>query len=489
MRLVEFTTSVQKIRYEVLREVSYLAFNDQLDDGLDEVPYKIISGSKARFRCCIYKEREIVRERVRLACGLLPYGAKGNRKDGQIVYVIEEACEGCPISRFQVTENCQGCMTKRCREACPFGAITIAGKRAYIDQDKCRECGRCKDACPYNAIADLMRPCKRSCPVDAISMDEDKKAVIDEGKCINCGACVRECPFGAMADISYIVDVIEEIKGKGSVYAIFAPSIEGQFAQDINVNMIKGALLELGFDGAFEVALGADAIALHEAEEVLEAIDEGKFKTTSCCPAFVSMVDKHFPKLIPNISNTVSPMVAMARYIKEKDPKGKVVFIGPCMAKKHEMISDWARDYVDYVLTFEEIIAMLDAKKIEFDEERGEREASTYGVGFAQSGGVVNAVNKIVKEKQLENKIIPRSCNGATECKKALAIANAGKLMENLIEGMVCEGGCIGGPGSITETNTAKRNINKKIIGNNIDKITENVKKFNFDSIDLDKKI
>ena len=239
---MEFTTSIQNIKYEILKEVSELTFNHELDQGMNEIPYKIISNNKARFRCCIYKEREIVRERTRLACGLLPYGAKGSRDSGQIVYVIDEACEGCPIARFQVTENCQGCITKRCKETCPFGAIVIAGKRAYIDQDKCKECGRCKEACPYNAIADLMRPCKRSCPVGAISMDDEKKAVIDEKKCINCGACTRECPFGAMGDISYIVDVVEELRDDKNIYAMFAPAIEGQFGAKVSVGMIKSSL-------------------------------------------------------------------------------------------------------------------------------------------------------------------------------------------------------------------------------------------------------
>lgn len=485
--MIEFKTSVQQIRYEVLKEVSKLAFDEELNEGAAEVPYSIISGKKARFRCCIYKEREIVRERVRLAQGLLPRGANGARDNGQVIYVIEEACEGCPISRFQVTENCQGCMTKRCVEACPFGAITVAGKRAHIDQDKCRECGRCKDACPYNAIADLMRPCKRSCPVDAISMDEDKKAVIDESKCINCGACIHECPFGAMADISYIVDVIEAILGRRNVYAIFAPSIEGQFGKDVSVGMIKSALLKLGFDDAFEVALGADMVAKHEADEVVEAVEAGHLITTSCCPAFVSMIESHFPKLIPNISNTVSPMVAMGRYIKHMDPKSKVVFIGPCMAKKGEMLSDAAKDYIDYVLTFEEIVAMLEARNIEFDTEHGEREGSAYGLGFAQSGGVAKAVQKTLSERDIENKIISRSCDGADECKKALTIANAGRLMENLIEGMACKEGCIGGPGAVTQTIKARRTIDKKIRNNPIDGIAENLDRFDFSGIDIDR--
>lgn len=475
-----FETDIQNIKYEILKEISRLAFNDELDQGLNEIPYKIISNKKARFRCCIYKEREIVRERSRLACGLAPYAKKDNHENGQVVYVIDEACEGCPIARFQVTENCQGCITKRCKEACPFGAIIIAGKRAYIDQDKCRECGRCKEACPYNAIADLMRPCKRSCPVGAISMDDEKKAVIDESKCINCGICIRECPFGAMGDISYIADVVNQLRDNKDIYAMVAPSIEGQFGVDVNINMIKSALLELGFKGVFEVGLGADMVAYQEAEEVMERIENGCFTTTSCCPAFVSMINKHFPKLSNNISTTVSPMIATSQYIKKNSPNGKVVFIGPCIAKKSEMMSYKGKGQVDYVLTFEELVAMLDAKEIEFDSsEEGEREASAYGLGFAQSGGVSKAVLETINERDLENKIIPRSCNGAAECRKALTIANAGKLMENLVEGMICEGGCIGGPASIVQLNTAKRNIVKKVKANKIDNISDNLNKFN----------
>src|SRR5699024_10407326 len=128
----------------------------------------------------------------------------------------------------------------------------------------------------------------------------------------------------------------------------FAPSIEGQFGVDVSEGMIKSALLELGFDGVFEVALGADAVAEHEAAEVIGEIEAGRFMTTSCCPAFVSMINKHFPKLLPNVSKTISPMVAIGKYIKSKEAKTKVVFIGPCMAKKSEMQLEGAREYIDY---------------------------------------------------------------------------------------------------------------------------------------------
>ena len=118
---------IQEIKYEVLKEIAYLTFNNMLEQGKDDIPYKIIPGSKARFRCCVYKEREIIRQRVRLAMGMAPKGDEDKHSKSQIVYVIEEACEGCPIHRFQVTENCQGCMAKKCQEACPFGAINFRG--------------------------------------------------------------------------------------------------------------------------------------------------------------------------------------------------------------------------------------------------------------------------------------------------------------------------------------------------------------------------
>lgn len=479
---------VQQIKHEVLKEVAALAFDGELEQGKGDIPYKIIPGSKARFRCCVHKEREIIRQRVRLARGKSPRNSRGElkeRNDNQIVYVIEEACEGCPIHRFQVTENCQGCMAKKCLEACPFGAITIAGKRAHIDQDKCRECGRCSKACPYNAIADLMRPCKRSCPVGAISMDDEKKAVIDETKCINCGACTTECPFGAMEDISCIVNVIEDMKNDREVYAVFAPSIAGQFGKDVTTGAIKNALIRLGFDGTYEVALGADWVAVHEAKEVAENIDEMGFMTTSCCPAFVAMVEKHFPKLLPHVSNTVSPMVAIGRYIKAEHPKSKVVFIGPCMAKKAESKKEWARDAIDYVITFEELAAMMDAKNIEIHEKKEKDDASGYGRGFAKSGGVYDAVCNAAKENNITLNVIPQKCNGAEECRKALMMANTGRLNENFIEGMVCQDGCIGGPGTLLSVVKTKRELDKNAKESSIKNINDSLNRLKGKEVDL----
>ena len=273
-------------------EVAKAAFANQLDEKRDEIPYAIIPGNTPSYRCCVYREREIIRQRVRLAEG---HSAVAGVENKNIVQVLPAACEGCPINRFSVTNNCQMCMAKKCMGACNFGAITFEQGRAHIDPKKCKECGKCAEACPYNAIADLMRPCKRSCPVDAISLDDDMIVVIDEEKCINCGQCVINCPFGAISDKSFMVDVIKLINQGKKVYAMVAPAIEGQFGADVSVGMIRQAVKALGFEDMYEVSLGADFVSKNEAEELAEKLEEGKKMTTSCCPAFVNMIKKHFP--------------------------------------------------------------------------------------------------------------------------------------------------------------------------------------------------
>lgn len=247
------------IKHEVLYKVAQLAYDGLLDEHEDQIPYDIIPGPQANFRCCVYKEREIVRERIRLARGL---EAQTGLPCKNTVQVISAACEGCPITRFVVTDNCQKCMAKKCQQACNFDAITMMRDRAYIDPQKCRECGRCHDACPYNAIADLVRPCKKSCPVDAISMDENHIVVIDEEKCIRCGQCIKNCPFGAISDYSRMTEVIDILRdGSRPVYAMVAPAVEGQFGANVTVGVLREAVKELGFTDLIEVSLGGDYVA------------------------------------------------------------------------------------------------------------------------------------------------------------------------------------------------------------------------------------
>ena len=324
--------NVIQIKHEVLYEVAKLAFAGRLEEDRDHIPMRLIPGPIAKFRCCIYREREIIRQRVRLAEGKAP----GPEDDGNIVQVISSACQDCPISSYVVTDNCQNCVGKACINACRFGAIEKGQYRSHIDATKCKECGACAKACPYHAIAELRRPCKFACPVDAITYDEYGISKIDEKKCIRCGQCIHSCPFGAIGSKTFIVDVVEAIKSERKVYAMLAPATEGMFGTDITMESWRTAMKEVGFTDLIEVGLGGDMTAASEAKEWAEAYREGKKMTTSCCPGFVNMVKKHYPELEGNVSTTVSPMCAVSRMIKAKEPNALTVFIGPCVAKKSE---------------------------------------------------------------------------------------------------------------------------------------------------------
>ncbi len=434
------------LKYGVLERVARLAFAGELEQKRDDIPYDMIQGSVARYRCCVYKEREIIRERVRAASGQM-------RMDDGVLGVLPAACEGCPISRYRVTENCQKCLTKRCVAACAFDAITITGRGAYIEQDKCRECGKCVTACPYNAISDTLRPCVRACPVDAIDMDENKLAVIRYDRCIDCGACANGCPFGAITENSEMVPVIEALKGERPVVAIVAPAIEGQFGA-ASLGMLAEALRRLGFAEVTEVALGADAVSLHEAEELRQRLADGKPMTTSCCPAFYTLIRKHYPKLREVITKSVSPMTATARYVRKVMPGAQVVFIGPCIAKKHE--AKRVKDSADFVLTFEELRAMYIARGIDPETCEGSaQQASALGRGYAASGGVARAVQAALVGQSEPVNVSVCHGNGAAECKKALLLLAAGRLPEQLLEGMACEGGCVAGPACVAEPREA----------------------------------
>lgn len=466
---MQYENDAKQLKYEVLKKVAEYTYEGILDQKVDSIPYEIIPGPLPTFRCCIYREREIIRERL--------VSAQGQNLPGQeeqnIVAVLPAACEGCPISRFTVTDNCQHCLAKKCYAACPFGAISITPKGAYIDPAKCKECGRCAAACPYNAISDTMRPCIRACPVKAITKDKYRRAAIDYSRCISCGACMKNCPFGAITDRSKLVEIIEEIKKGTRVFAAFAPAIEGHFGM-ANVGMLKSALKKLGFAGSFEVSLGADATAWHEAQELKEALESGRKMTTSCCPAFVEMIEKHFPRLAPLVSSTGSPMTLVSRYIRANNPGGKVVFIGPCVAKKLEIQK--VADSADYVMTFEELNAMFDARGINvMDSAENEQDGSLPGKGFAESGGVAGAVKRVLEDEGFNMPFTCLKCNGADECKKALMMLNVGRLPDNLLEGMACEGGCVAGPGGVEEPPKLKKYRSKLLAGADQRGIEENI--------------
>ena len=454
----KFDTKVQYIKYKVLREVARLAWNDTLLENVLDIPKTIVPGNTPTMRCCVYKERAILGERVRLAMG-------GTKDNPNVIEVIGIACDECPMGGYDVTNACRGCLAHRCKDACRFGAISFDQNHvAHIDKSKCKECGACARACPYTAIISRKRPCENACKIKAIHMNEEKAAAIDNEKCVACGACVYQCPFGAITDKSYILDAIDIIKKsdnnrKYRVYAVVAPSISSQFTYAKLGQVISG-LKGLGFYTVIEAALGADMVADAESRELVEK----GFLTSSCCPAFVNYIEKSFPDILPFVSHNPSPMAAIAKYLKEHETGCKVVFIGPCTAKKAEVLKESVRQYVDVAMTFEELQALFDSKDIDITAlpEDILDNASYFGRIFARSGGLADAVAEGIKEhgdSDFELKAI--SCDGIEQCKIALLKKRKNLTDANFIEGMACVGGCIGGAGCLTHGEKNKEEVNK----------------------------
>ena len=438
---------IVELKHFILREVCRLAWKGQLSpDETEKIVYEVSPGPKAQYRCCVYKEREILRGRIRLAQGMSPEVSSPTKN---VVAVIPAACDDCPIQDYFVTDICRFCLGKACLNSCRFGAISPGDTKMRIDSNKCKSCGLCAKACPYGAIIHQERPCKKSCPVGAISYDEAGICKIDESKCIHCGHCIHNCPFGAIGSKIYAVNVIQEIRDGKRVIAMCAPVTEGQFGKSINMAAIRSALIKAGFADMVEVGLGGDMTAAYEAIEWIEARKEGRIMTTSCCPAFISMLRHHFPKIYEqNKSSTVSPMVAVSRYLKYLDPECVTVFIGPCIAKKGETLNELIKDTPDYAMTYGEFVAMLDAKDIAIEPvEEDYQESSPFGKRFAGSGGVAGAVMEVMKELGEDTSDIRlMTCAGGDECKKAMSLLKAGKLNVDFVEGMICPGGCVGGP-------------------------------------------
>ena len=453
----KFDTKVQHLKYKVLREVARQAWKDTLFDNLLDIPKIIVPGKTPTMRCCVYKERAILAERVKIAMG-------GDKENPNVIEVIEIACDECPVGGFEVTNACRGCLAHRCEDVCRFGAISFdVNHVAHIDKTKCKECGACSKVCPYTAIVSRKRPCQNACKVKAITMNEDKAATIDNDKCISCGACVYQCPFGAISDKSYILNVIDLLKkaqqSKGDkLYAVVAPSISSQFTYAKLGQVITG-LKKLGFHTVVEAALGADMVAQAESKELAEK----GFLTSSCCPAFVTYIRQSFPELLPYVSHNLSPMATIAKYIKDTTANAKVVFIGPCTAKKAEAQNEKVKPYIDAVLTFEELQALFDSRDMDITalEEGVLDNASYFGRIFARSGGLTDAVAQGLKEQEIDFALKACTCDGIEACRVALLKKSKNLLDANFIEGMACIGGCIGGAGCLTHGEKNKAEVDK----------------------------
>ncbi len=448
---------VTELRRKVFCEVARVAYeSENPEHDLEEIPYLITPDEVPKYRESIYRERQIASERVRLAMGLSlrPANRPVHVTSGMdksdiadkyyeppLMQVIPSACDKCPDNEYCVSDQCRNCVSHACVKVCPKGAVSIVDGKSYIDQSKCIKCGKCKSACPYDAIAHHVRPCSHACGVKAISSDEYGRAHIDNDKCVACGQCMSACPFGAIADKSQIYQLIKAIRNGDEVVAAVAPAIAGQFGAKVTPGKMKSALLALGFKDVFEVAVGADVGCIAEAHHYVKEVTTGEipFLFTSCCPAWAVLVKKQFPDLAERVSEELTPMVATARSIKVNHPNARVVFIGPCAAKKLEASRRTVRCFVDFVITFEELAGMFDAKHInleEIEELPVKIKATGAGRGYACSGGVAGAIEKCIREYYPETEVKIQHAEGLSDCKKILMLAKAGKLNGYMIEGM-----------------------------------------------------
>lgn len=459
---------ITDIRKNVFTEVARMAYAGKGYEGVDELPYVIVPGDQPLHRESVFLERAIASERVRLAMGLniRPIQTRHLMTEGMdaatvaeqyyqppLVNIIPYACHCCPTNQYRVTESCQNCLAASCQKVCPKDAISFVNGKSYIDPEKCIKCGKCAKACPYHAIIHLERPCQAACGMDAIVSDEQGRATINQDKCVACGQCLVSCPFGAIVDKGQIFQVIQSIIKGDKVIAIVAPAFIGQFGKHSTPGKFIAAMKELGFARIVEVAVGADLCTIEEAKDFLEKVPtEQNYMATSCCPAWHSMIYKLFPSEVNNISMTLTPMVYTARLMKKKYPDCKVVFVGPCAAKKLEAIREDIRSDVDFVLTFEELQGMFEAKNINFETIEPMydlNEGSAAGRGFAVSGGVAGAVADMIRQTEPDTEVKTARAEGLRECRKLMTLAKAGKYNGYLLEGMACPGGCVAGAGTL----------------------------------------
>lgn len=461
-------TPIKELRKKVFTEVAKVAFDSKnINDDIEAIPYKITPSDVPLYRESIYRERAICSERVRLAMGLslrpddepvhVTSGLDASNVaekyyEPPLMQVIPSACDMCEDNVYVVTDQCRGCMAHPCVEVCPKGAISIINGKSYIDKEKCIKCGKCKAICPYSAIAKKVRPCAAACGIKAIGTDSLGRAKIDDEKCVKCGQCMASCPFSAIADKSQIFQLIQAMK-QGPVIAELAPAVIGQFGDDVRLWKIKAALKEIGFADVYEVALGADIGAITEAHHYVNEVKTGKlpFLLTSCCPSWSMLAKRTLPDMVETVSSALTPMVATARTIKKRHPDSKIVFVGPCAAKKLEASRTTVRSDVDFVITFEELDAIFAAKGIDmatYDCEEPIHDATGTGRGYAVAGGVASAIENCINEYYPGTEVYIEHAEGLADCQKALLMAKAGKKDGCLIEGMGCPGGCVAGVGT-----------------------------------------
>ena len=461
------------LKREILVRLIKSFLSDNFEENTRLIPYDMRpKGHEVPYRCCIYKERAILRDRAVAGLGLsieetedselLSTLAKKalDRKepDEKPLTVLTTACKGCVPARIYVTDLCQGCVARPCVNTCKFGAISVINGKSVIDPAKCKNCGMCAQVCPYQAIQKIIVPCENACPVGAIAKGEDGHAKIDFDKCISCGKCVSACPFGAVHEKSQIIDVLKNIKEGKKVIAMVAPAIMGQLP--CTPQQLKEAIQELGFYDVYEVAQGADVTTKTEAAEFVERLEHGEeFMTTSCCAGYNELVEKHVPELKPFRSDTKTPLYYTAEIVKKENPDAVTVFFSPCVAKRREALQN---DNVNYVLNYEELGAWFIALNIqvaECKESEFKNEASAEARNYAVTGGVAKAVQTLLPEEIPAHPVVINGLDKQSIRDLKKYAKNGMCELGNLIEVMACPGGCLGGNATVNAYKPALKQL------------------------------
>lgn len=312
-------------------------------------------------------------------------------------------------------------------------------------------------------------PCQLSCPFNAILSDPIKGTKhIEENLCMDCGLCVEACENGKFLDKVEFMPIVDLLKNNKKVIAAVAPAIAGQFGKDISLEQLREAFIKVGFSDMVEVAFAADMLTIKEAVEFDHHVSKkGDIMITSCCcPMWVGMLRKVYDQLVKDVSPSVSPMIAMGRLLKKLNPDVKVVFIGPCIAKKAEAKEKDLAGIIDFVLTFQEVKGIFDILEITPSSYKGipsAEYASRGGRLYARTAGVSTAVSEAIEELFPEKHKILKAvqAHGIKECKEMLAKAQTGEIDGNFIEGMGCVGGCVGGPKILIPREEGREAANK----------------------------
>ena len=389
-----------KRRMEVFREIVKLTYNDRLKENIDRIPDMF------------------------------------NKKPGGITAVKNEALVAMGLNPTARAD------TELSREV--DAALNLEEVRlplVTINRNVCDECS-----------LDSEKECENPCVYDTKNRTRWESPIIENRKCLSCGRCIPRCPLGAISDKIEFVPMSRYFGSGTPVYAAVAPAVVGQFGKNVTMGKLRSALKSIGFADMLEVALFADMVTLKEADEFNKLVKtkEDFLITSCCCPIWVNLLARHYGKLYERLTKTVSPMIASGRIIKALFPDCKTVFIGPCVAKKAEAKHSDLKGAIDYVLTFSELLEVFRALEIDLESlpEDNKEQSSSGGRTYARTGGVSEAVRitleRIAPDRTVEFKAV--QADGVSQCKDLLDSIKSGKLYANFIEGMGCEGGCVGGP-------------------------------------------